>query len=162
MPRGTRACSSGVGVRSGAVLQRYTGLLQSLEPVFRTPNLLEKAYDSIKPISIDHAVMEAAARDGRVVMASMDVGWSDIGSWSALLGAIGVAGTGVVVQAGETVQTTSGDLVVRRHDGRLGLVPVHESGSMTALQTIAVLRGAAADAARIEDMLRRCSLPEAQ
>jgi hypothetical protein len=33
---------------------------------------------------------------------------------------------------------------------------------MTALQTIAVLRGATADAARIEDMLRRCSLPEAQ
>jgi hypothetical protein len=32
---------------------------------------------------------------------------------------------------------------------------------MTALQTIAVLRGATADAARIEDMLRRCSLPEA-
>jgi mannose-1-phosphate guanylyltransferase len=145
-----------------AVLQRYTGLLQSLEPVYRTPNLLEKAYDGIKPISIDHAVMEAAARDGRVVMASMDVGWSDIGSWSALLGAIGVAGTGDLVQAGETVQTTSGDLVVRRRDGRLGLVPIHEGGSMTALQTIAVLRGAAADAARIEDMLRRCSLPEAQ
>ena len=78
-------------------LERYTGLLQSLEPVYRTPNLLEKAYDGIKPISIDHAVMEAAARDGRVVMASMDVGWSDIGSWSALLGAIGVAGTGDLV-----------------------------------------------------------------
>jgi hypothetical protein len=92
----------------------------------------------------------------------MDVGWSDIGSWSALLGAIGVAGTGDLVRAGETVQTTSGDLVVRRHDGRLGLVPIHEGGSMTALQTIAVLRGAAADATRIEDMLRRCSLPEAQ
>ena len=143
-----------------AILQRYTGLLQSLEPVFRTPNLLEKAYDGIKPISIDHAVMEAAARDGRVVMAAMDVGWSDIGSWSALLGAIGVAGTADLVQAGETVETSSGDLVVRRLDGRLGLVPVHESGSMTALQTIAVLRGATADTARIEEMLRRCSLPE--
>ena len=75
-----------------AALERYTGLLQSLEPVYRTPNLLEKAYDGIKPISIDHAVMEAAARDGRVVMASMDVGWTDIGSWSALLGAIGGGG----------------------------------------------------------------------
>ena len=65
------------------------------------------------------------------------------------------------MQAGETVETSSGDLVVRRLEGRLGLVPVLESGSMTALQTIAVLRGATADAARIEDMLRRCSLPEA-
>ena len=77
-----------------AALERYTGLLQSLEPVCRTPNLLERRTTAIKPISIDHAVMEAAARDGRVVMASMDVGWSDIGSWTALLGAIGVAGTG--------------------------------------------------------------------
>jgi hypothetical protein len=94
-------------------------------------------------------------------MAAMDVGWSDIGSWSALLGAIGAAGTADLVQAGETVETASGDLVVRRLNGRLGLVPVIESGSMTALQTIAVLRGATADAARIEDMLRRCSLPEA-
>ena len=57
----------------------------------------------IKPISIDHAVMEAAARDGRVVMASMDVGWSDIGSWAALREAtdrdftavIGIRGFGV-------------------------------------------------------------------
>ena len=140
-----------------AVLERYTGLLQSLEPVRVTPTLLEKAYDTIRPMSIDHAVMEAAARDGRVVMAAMEVGWSDIGSWSALLGAIGASGSGDIVQAGETVQTQPGDLVVRRLEGRLGLVPVPERGSMTALQTIAILHGATADAARIEDMLRRCS-----
>jgi mannose-1-phosphate guanylyltransferase len=144
-----------------SVLQRYTGLVQSLEPMRTAPILLDKAYDGIKPISIDHAVMEGAARDGRVVMAAMDVGWSDIGSWSALLGAIGVPGRGDIVQAGETVQTDTGDLVVRRLGGRLGLVEVPERGSMTALQTIAVLRGAHEGAARIEDMLRRCSLPEA-
>jgi mannose-1-phosphate guanylyltransferase len=144
-----------------SVLERYTGLVQSLEPMRTAPILLDKAYDGIKPISIDHAVMEGAARDGRVVMAAMDVGWSDIGSWSALLGAIGVPGRGDIVQAGETVQTDTGDLVVRRLGGRLGLVEVPERGSMTALQTIAVLRGAREGAARIEDMLRRCSLPEA-
>jgi len=145
-----------------AILQRYTGFVQSLEPVLATPSLLEKAYDGIKPISIDHAVMEAAARDGRVVMAAMDVGWSDIGSWSALLAALGVAGTGAIVQAGETVQTAPGDLVVRRRDGRLGLVEVPERGSMTAIQTLAVLHGARDGAARIDEMLQRCSVPEAQ
>jgi mannose-1-phosphate guanylyltransferase len=142
-----------------AVLERYTGLLQSLGPVRGTPTLLEKAYDGIKGISIDHAVMEAAARDGRVVMAAMDVGWSDIGSWTALLGALGVPGRGELVQAGETVQTVVGDLVVRRHGGRLGLVAVPESGSMTAVQTIAVLRDAAGEAGRVEELLRRCSAP---
>ena len=144
-----------------ATLERYTGLVQSLEPVRTTPTLLEKAYDGIKGMSIDHAVMEAAARDGRVVMAAMDVGWSDIGSWTALLEAIGVGGSGELVQAGETVQTAAGDLVVRRHGGRLGLVEVPESGSMKAVQTIAVLRGARDGATRVEDMLRRCSAPEA-
>jgi mannose-1-phosphate guanylyltransferase len=142
-----------------ATLQRYTGIVQSLEPVRSTPNLLEKAYDGIKGMSIDHAVMEAAARDGRVVMAAMDVGWSDIGSWSALLAALDVSGSGELVQAGETVQTVAGDLVVRRHAGRLGLVRVPESGSMTAVQTIAVLRGAGSGAERVEELLRRCAAP---
>ncbi|HSK53344.1 MAG TPA: sugar phosphate nucleotidyltransferase [Clostridia bacterium] len=144
-----------------AVLQRYTGLVQSLEPMFATPVLLDKAYDGIRPISIDHAVMEGAARDGRVVMAAMDVGWSDIGSWTALLDAIGAPGHGDIVRAGETVETDTGDLVVRRLEGRVGLVEVPERGTMTAVQTIAVLRGARDGATRIEDMLRRCSTPEA-
>ena len=47
--------------------------------------------------------MESAARDGHVVMGSMDVGWSDLGSWTALLEAIGGHGTGAVVQAGDTL-----------------------------------------------------------
>jgi mannose-1-phosphate guanylyltransferase len=142
-----------------ATLERYTGLVQSLDPVRSTPTLLERAYDGIRGMSIDHAVMEAAARDGRVVMAAMDVGWSDIGSWTALLGALDVSGSGELVQAGETVQTAAGDLVVRRHAGRLGLVRVPESGSMTAVQTIAVLRGAGSGAAQVEELLRRCSDP---
>ena len=54
--------------------------------------MLERAYESIqKAMSIDYAVMEGAARDGRVLMATMDVGWSDIGSWTALLAGARVA-----------------------------------------------------------------------
>jgi mannose-1-phosphate guanylyltransferase len=143
-----------------ATLQRYTGLIQSLAPMAAAPVLLDKAYERIKPVSIDYAVMEGAAHDGRVVMAAMDVGWSDIGSWTSLLAAIGVEGAGEVVQAGETVQVASGDLVVRRVHGRLGVVEP-QSGSMTALQPIAVLRGAFPGAAQVEEMLRRCSIPEA-
>ena len=79
-----------------AALERYTGLVQTLGPMVASPAMLERAYESIqKAMSIDYAVMEGAARDGRVVMAAMDVGWSDLGSWSALLGALGVdAGPG--------------------------------------------------------------------
>ena len=101
-----------------AALERYTGLVQTLGPMVSSPAMLEHAYESIqKAMSIDYAVMEGAARDGRVLMAAMDVGWSDLGSWSALLGALGSSGTGAVVQAGETVTVDADDLVVRR-DGR--------------------------------------------
>ncbi len=87
-----------------AALERYTGLIRLLEPTIRAPALLSHAYDQLKPVSIDYAVMEGAAQSGQVVMASMDVGWSDLGSWTALLAAIGARGSGAVVQSGETVE----------------------------------------------------------
>ncbi len=139
-------------------LLRYTGLVQSLEPMAGAPQLLERAYELIQqPLSIDHAVMEGAARNGQVVMASMDVGWSDLGSWSALLAANGTRGEGAVVQPGETVQVDRDDLVVRRVDGRLGVIAPPERGSMTAAQPIAVLRGSAPDIDLVTALIERCA-----
>ena len=141
-----------------AALGRYTGLLQTLGPMIGAPAMLDHAYESIqRAVSIDYAVMEGAARNGGVVMASMDVGWSDLGSWTALLAAIGARGEGTVVQAGETVPVADHDLVVRRVDGRLGVIAPPERGSMTATQPIAVLRGAAPDTERIRELIERCS-----
>lgn len=144
-----------------AALRRYTGLLQSLGPMVASPPMLDRAYESIqRAVSIDHAVMESAARSGSVVMGSMEVGWSDIGSWSALLAAIGARGGGSVVQAGETVDVEEDDLVVRRVDGRLGVIAPPERGSITAMHPIAVLRGTAPDRERIEALIERCSQSE--
>jgi mannose-1-phosphate guanylyltransferase len=143
-----------------AALGRYTGLLQTIGPMAAAPAMLERAYESIqRAVSIDYAVMEGAARDRQVVMASMDVGWSDLGSWTALLAAIGAQGDGAVVQPGETVTVGDGDLVVRRLDGRLGVIVPPERGSMTAAQPIAVLRGAAPDIDRIRALIDRCTEP---
>ncbi len=142
-------------------LGRYTGLLQSLGPMMAAPSLLEQAYEAIqRPVSIDYAVMEGAAQSGQVVMASMDVGWSDLGSWTALLAALGGRGTGSVVQAGETVEVEHADLIVRRIRGRLGVIAPPERGSMTATQPIGILRGASPDRALVEQLLERCSEPE--
>jgi mannose-1-phosphate guanylyltransferase len=143
-----------------AALTRYTGLVQSLEPMSAAPQLLERAYEAIQqPLSIDHAVMEGAARNGQVVMATMDVGWSDLGSWTTLLAAIGARGEGSIVQAGETVEVGDDDLVVRRIGGRLGVIAPPERGSMTATQPIAVLRGSGPDIALIRGLIDRCSEP---
>jgi mannose-1-phosphate guanylyltransferase len=139
-------------------LGRYTGLLQSFGPMLGSGTMLERAYEAIqKPLSIDYAVMEGAAQSGQVVMAAMDVGWSDIGSWSALLAAIGARGSGQVVQAGETVTVDRDDLVVRRLDGRLGVISPPEQGRMTAAQPIAILRGSSADRRLVEELLARCT-----
>jgi mannose-1-phosphate guanylyltransferase len=141
-----------------AALGRFTGLLQTLRPMIGAPMLLEAAYEAIQqPKSIDHAVMEGAAKTGRVVMGAMDVGWSDLGSWTALLKAIHAGGEGAVVQAGETVQVEGDDLVVRRVDGRLGVIAPPERGSITATQPIAVLRGTAPDIDKVRDLIERCA-----
>ncbi|HUP54947.1 MAG TPA: hypothetical protein VM408_05525, partial [Methylomirabilota bacterium] len=127
-------------------------------PMIGAPAMLDHAYESIqRAVSIDYAVMEGAARNGEVAMASMDVGWSDLGSWTALLSAIGARGEGAVVQAGETVTVEDGDLVIRRVDGRLGVIAPPEHGSMTATQPIAVLRGSAPDIDRIDALIERCT-----
>ena len=145
-----------------AALGRYTGLLQSLGPMAGSPASLERAYEAIqRPISIDYAVMEGAAQSGQVVMASMDVGWSDLGSWTALLAALGARGSGAVVQAGETVQVERDDLIVRRIGDQLGVIAPPEQGRMTAAQPIAVLRGTGPDRTLVEQLLERCAEPEA-
>ncbi|HEX2755328.1 MAG TPA: mannose-1-phosphate guanylyltransferase, partial [Candidatus Limnocylindrales bacterium] len=106
-----------------AALEKYTPLPMLIDQAVGSELALANAYERIAPISIDRAVMESAAADHRVVMGAMDVGWSDLGSWTALLAAIAgdrVAGaTGRVVQPGETIQLGPDDLVVRPADGHL-------------------------------------------
>jgi mannose-1-phosphate guanylyltransferase len=141
-----------------AALGRFTGLLQTLRPMVGAPMLLESAYEAIQqPKSIDHAVMEGAAKSGRVVMGAMDVGWSDLGSWTALLAALGARGRGAVIQPGETVEVERDDLVVRRVDGRLGVIAPPERGSITATQPIALLRESAPDIDVVESLIARCA-----
>jgi mannose-1-phosphate guanylyltransferase len=107
-----------------AVLEKYTPLMMLLGTAVGSDLALTGAYERITPISIDFAVMEGAARDHRVVMAGMDVGWSDLGSWTALLGALaGGEGraTGRVVQTGEAIDAGPDDLVIRPIGGRLAV-----------------------------------------
>jgi hypothetical protein len=65
-------------------------------------------------------------------MGSLDVGWSDLGSWTALLAALaggdGGGATGRVLQPGERVELAPDDLVIRPVDGGL----VVEAGSSVA------------------------------
>jgi mannose-1-phosphate guanylyltransferase len=122
-----------------AALEKYTPLPMLIDQAIGSDLALANAYERITPISIDRAVMESAAADHRVVMGAMDVGWSDLGSWTALLGAIAGdradGATGRVVQPGETIELGADDLVVRPVGGHLVVEagPAVASGSAGAI-----------------------------
>jgi mannose-1-phosphate guanylyltransferase len=136
-----------------AALERYTGLLTLLGTVGAGDSGLAAAYDQLRPLSVDQAVLEGAARDRRVAMASLASGWSDLGGWTALLEATGAAGEGRVVTPGETAQAGEDDLVVERVDGRLELSggPREIFGSSPT----ALLAGAATSRPNVEALLNR-------
>jgi len=126
----------------------------------RSDIALQAAYDRIQPMSIDYAVMEGAARDHRVVTATLDVGWSDLGGWPALLEALGRPVDGGVVNPGQEADTTEADLLVERTAEGLVVRPA-AGGRMTSERPVALLRGAADALPIVQDLLDRCAAAEA-
>ena len=45
---------------------------------------MQAVYEGLRATSIDYALLEPASIDGHVAVVPMSVGWSDLGSWSAL------------------------------------------------------------------------------
>lgn len=74
----------------------YKGLMQ-FRDALGTPKeaeVLQKVYKNLPSISIDYAIMEKA---DRVLVIPVDIGWSDIGSWSALHDLLSFDGSANVV-----------------------------------------------------------------
>jgi mannose-1-phosphate guanylyltransferase len=146
-----------------AAIEKYTPLMTLIEPALGSELAMAAAYDRMTPISIDRAVMEGAAADHHVVMGSMDVGWSDLGSWSALLKALaggdGGGATGRVVQAGESIEIEPDDLLVRPVDGHLA-VEAPAGGTIVADSVWAHLAGARHLEAHVRALLDRVASQE--
>ncbi|MEO5965370.1 MAG: sugar phosphate nucleotidyltransferase [Candidatus Limnocylindrales bacterium] len=123
---------------------------------------LAAAYTTINPRSIDYAVMEPAAVAGAVVMGTMHVDWTDIGSWSALLAVLGAPGIEAsVIEPGQPAKTEPGDLIVVREAA--GLVVREAAGStMTSERPIALLHGAGVALPIVQALLDRCAAAEAR
>jgi mannose-1-phosphate guanylyltransferase len=122
---------------------------------------LAGAYAGINARSIDYAVMESAAAAGHVVMAGMDVGWTDVGTWPALLEVLGVPDVDArVVEAGETFTAGESDLVVERSGEGVCTIRPGTGGTMTAEAPLALLRGARPHSPAITSLLDRCARPE--
>ena len=70
----------------GRHLPKLGGALKQIGRAGGTPEeakVIRSVYRNLPSISIDHAVMERVA-GARLAVIPIDVGWSDVGSWSAL------------------------------------------------------------------------------
>ena len=149
-----RAIRTALAAHAPDVIEAVAGGLRSGD--------LATAYASITPRSIDYAVMEPAAAAGSVVMAAMDVGWTDVGTWTVLLDVLGVPGIdGSVVEAGGVAVMAAGDLVIERAAAALVVREAGE-GTITTDQPIALLRGARAARPLVQALLDRCAAAEAR
>lgn len=155
---GTPGCSCGVVGRSGGLPRVRAGGLRPDRPRLGGRSAVQ-GYAAARAISIDYAVMEPAAAAHRVVMASMDVGWSDLGSWTVLLEALGGIGVGRVVQPGESAEAGPDDLVVERVDGRLLLT--EGPRGILAQTPVALLAGARPARDIVVQLLDRAARQEA-
>jgi mannose-1-phosphate guanylyltransferase len=116
------------------------------------------AYAALPSRSIDYAVMEPAATAGLVVMAAMEVGWTDVGTWPALLEVLGAPGIdGGVVEPGTAVRTADGDLVIANGPRGITVRDVGE-GTLTPDAPVALLRGARQNLPVVQALLDRCAV----
>jgi mannose-1-phosphate guanylyltransferase len=139
-----------------------SNVLELIETGF-SAGALDEAYAKVESISIDYAVMEKAAANQRVVMGSMNVGWNDLGSWTALLGELGMPGIEASIdRTGKAFEAAPDDLLVwRGASGRLIATPGEDATMVASDGPVAVLRGARRLQSRIEPLLDRCSMLEA-
>jgi hypothetical protein len=93
-------------------------------------------------------------------MAAMDVGWSDLGSWTQLVAALGGAGTGRVVSPNEAAHADEGDLIVDRQAGKLAVI--EGPRDILAPSPVALLSGAAALREPVDALINRVAAWEAR
>jgi mannose-1-phosphate guanylyltransferase len=85
----------------------------------RTPGWMSDVRDLLEPVpavSIDSGIAERAAGEGRVAVVPLDAGWSDIGSWSALLEALSSKTGDSLVASGEHLDRGSKRVLVHGGD----------------------------------------------
>jgi len=123
------ARTPGVAWNSGIFVGRRGTFLRLLErhapdvldPIRETAgdaDRLRVVYPALRETSFDYAVAEPAGRDGEIVFVGMDVGWSDLGSWAALLGVL-AGEDGAVVRRGRAEDLGSRDVLIESAGGRL-------------------------------------------
>ncbi|MCV0404294.1 MAG: NTP transferase domain-containing protein [Chloroflexi bacterium] len=99
--------------------------LDRIERVHRTPGWMTEVrtvLEHVPAITIDVGIAEPAAAEGRMAVVPLEAGWSDIGSWSALLEALSGASGVDLVASGRHLDRDSHRVLV--HGGERLVVTV--------------------------------------
>jgi mannose-1-phosphate guanylyltransferase len=109
---------------------------------------LTDAYATLRATSIDYALLEPASREGQVAVVPAAIGWSDLGSWSALRDYRGSQGDTVVSveEPARVIDVGGRDVLVHAAGGRL--VAIVGLEGVIVVDTPDALLVAAADAAQ--------------
>jgi mannose-1-phosphate guanylyltransferase len=119
---------------------------------------LAPVYEAMRATSIDYALLEPASADGQVAVVPMDVGWDDLGSWSALksLRETGAGGNVIDAPPGAVLDVGSERVLVHADGGRV--VALVGASDLVVVDTPDALLICAPDAAQdvkaIVDRLR--------
>jgi mannose-1-phosphate guanylyltransferase/mannose-6-phosphate isomerase len=111
---------------------------------------LAMTYESVRATAIDYAVLEPASLAGRVATLRADVGWSDLGSWTALrealvrAGAPAGAGASGVAGRGRRRDLGSSDTLVFAADRPIVTIGLRDVIVVDAGDVLMVLAGEAA------------------
>ena len=93
--------------------------LDRIERLHRVPGWMSEVRDileKVPAITIDVGIAEPAAAEGRMAVVPLDAGWSDIGSWSALLEALSAAEGKDLVASGRHLDRDSHRVLVHGGD----------------------------------------------
>jgi len=104
---------------------KLSSALARIEELSRTPGWMSEVRDILEPvpaITIDVGIAEPAAAEGRMAVVPLEAGWSDIGSWSALLEALSAASGADLVASGRHLDRDSHRVLV--HGGERLVVTV--------------------------------------
>jgi mannose-1-phosphate guanylyltransferase len=100
-------------------LPQLASALDRVGSLPRTPGWMSDVRDileAIPAVSIDTGVAEPAAAEGRVAVVPLEAGWSDIGSWSALLEALSARSGSSLVASGHHLDHASQRVLVHAGD----------------------------------------------
>jgi mannose-1-phosphate guanylyltransferase len=96
-------------------------VLVELEEAIKGPDFreaLRSIYPRLKKVAIDYAVIEPAARAGRMAVIPADMEWSDIGSWATLTDAFPPDEDGNLLMGAVLAEETRDTTVVIRNPAR--------------------------------------------